>query len=137
MLDRVLFVDEQQIGVTARTDSSLARKLQRIGGVGGDEREDLRQGQAAGFSTRPHLFEQVWACAETSGLSLSQVLSFVTANTADALKLPRKGRIRPGCDADLLFVDEEHSIQHGFALGRPTISNGEQLVRSTFDQSPR
>ncbi|WP_062241601.1 beta-aspartyl-peptidase [Brevibacterium epidermidis] len=83
------------------------------------------------------LFEQVWACAETSGLSLSQVLSFVTANTADALKLPRKGRIRPGCDADLLFVDEEHSIQHGFALGRPTISNGEQLVRSTFDQSPR
>ena len=83
------------------------------------------------------LFEQVWACAEASGLSLSQVLSFVTANTADALKLPRKGRIRSGCDADLLFVDEGHAIQHGFALGRQTISKGEQLIRSTFDQSPR
>ncbi|WP_169251823.1 beta-aspartyl-peptidase [Brevibacterium sp. 'Marine'] len=83
------------------------------------------------------LFEQVWACADTSGLSLSQVLSFVTSNTADALKLPRKGRIRPGSDADLLFVDEEHSVQHGFAMGRPTISGGELLVRSTFDQRPR
>ncbi|KAB1947036.1 beta-aspartyl-peptidase [Brevibacterium linens] len=94
----------------------------------------LTELQVADQST---LFEQVWACADDSGLSLSQVLSFVTANTADALKLPRKGRIRAGCDADLLFVDEGHAIQHGFALGRQTISNGEQLIRSTFDQSPR
>ncbi|TNM53346.1 beta-aspartyl-peptidase [Brevibacterium sediminis] len=82
------------------------------------------------------LYDQVWACADSSGLPLSQALSFVTANTADALKLPRKGRIRPGGDADLLLVDAEHSIEHGFALGRPTISRGELLVRSTFDQRP-
>ncbi|MGC2940211.1 MULTISPECIES: beta-aspartyl-peptidase [unclassified Brevibacterium] len=82
------------------------------------------------------LFDQVWACVDDSGLSLSQVLSFVTANTADALKLTGKGRIRAGCDADLLFVDDEQKIQYGFALGRPTISDGEQLIRSTFDQTP-
>ncbi|WP_166970829.1 beta-aspartyl-peptidase [Brevibacterium atlanticum] len=82
------------------------------------------------------LFEQVWACAESSGLSLTQVLAFVTANTADALKLSRKGRIVPGHDADLLLFDEGRTLRHGFAMGHQTISDGELLVRGTFDAAP-
>jgi beta-aspartyl-dipeptidase (metallo-type) len=81
------------------------------------------------------LFEQVWACADSSELALSQVLSFVTANTADALKLSHKGRIAEGKDADLLLVDESRSITHEFALGRQMIGDGELLVRGTFDQT--
>ncbi|UVI37308.1 beta-aspartyl-peptidase [Brevibacterium spongiae] len=79
------------------------------------------------------LYEQVWACVESSGLDLHQVLAFVTANTADALKLFRKGRLAAGKDADLLLVDEDRTIRHGFALGRQTIGDGHLRIRGTFD----
>jgi beta-aspartyl-dipeptidase (metallo-type) len=39
------------------------------------------------------------------GIPLEEMLPAFTACTADAWCLAHKGRIRPGCDADLVFVD--------------------------------
>lgn len=79
------------------------------------------------------LYEQVWACADIPGLDLSQALAFVTSNTADALALEHKGRIRSGCDADILLTDDQHTIQLAFAQGRESVRNGEPQIRGTFE----
>lgn len=43
----------------------------------------------------------------------------VTSNVADRLKLPTKGRIKPGCDADILVLDEERkNVANLFSNGR-------------------
>ncbi len=39
------------------------------------------------------------------GVSRETVISLVTSNPADHLKLSRKGRVRPGCDGDVLVLD--------------------------------
>lgn len=95
-----------------------------------DDRGRLVELAVADQST---LFEQVWACADSLELDVSQALALVTANTADALRLSHKGRIAPGRDADLLLLDADHSIRHAFALGRQTVGDGQLLVTGTFD----
>ncbi|CAM3677069.1 dihydroorotase [Rouxiella silvae] len=45
------------------------------------------------------------------GLSLPQVIDCVTRHAADALRLPSKGRLDLGCDADLTLFDIEHAPQ--------------------------
>ncbi len=45
------------------------------------------------------------------GLSLPQVIDCVTRHAADALRLPSKGRLDVGCDADLTLFDIEHAPQ--------------------------
>ncbi|WP_166826050.1 beta-aspartyl-peptidase [Brevibacterium limosum] len=79
------------------------------------------------------LYEQVWECAELPGMDLSQALALVTSNTADALALGHKGRIRSGCDADVLLTDDQHSIQLAFARGREIVRDGEPQIRGTFE----
>lgn len=45
------------------------------------------------------------------GLSLPQVIDCVTRHAADALRLPAKGRLEVGCDADLTLFDIQHTPQ--------------------------
>lgn len=61
--------------------------------------------------------------------SLSMALPFVTSNVADILKLPTKGRIKPGNDADLLLIDKDYRISYLIARGRIFIKNYEQTFR--------
>ncbi|GAA1873811.1 beta-aspartyl-peptidase [Brevibacterium marinum] len=84
-------------------------------------------------ATQTTLYEQVWACAEALDIDLSQAVSLVTSNTADALGLGHKGRIRAGCDADILLTDDQHAIQIAFARGREVIRDGEPQIRGTFE----
>jgi beta-aspartyl-dipeptidase (metallo-type) len=61
------------------------------------------------------------------GFPLSEVLAAFTSNTADAWKLGHKGRIAPGQDADLVFLDAgslciSHVIARG-ELHRPRAMN--------------
>jgi beta-aspartyl-dipeptidase (metallo-type) len=51
---------------------------------------------------------------------------------AAILKLPGKGRIAAGMDADLLLLDEKDSIRHLLANGRWLVRDGEILARGTF-----
>jgi beta-aspartyl-dipeptidase (metallo-type) len=54
----------------------------------------------------------------TEGIPLEKALQVVTSNPADILKLPGKGYIREGFDADLLIIDHEFNIVHMMALGK-------------------
>jgi len=47
-------------------------------------------------------FLQAMCCEE--GWQLEEVLPLMTANPARILKLPSKGRIAVGCDADILLL---------------------------------
>lgn len=48
------------------------------------------------------------------GLSLPQIIDCVTANAAQALRLPNKGRLAVGCDADftiLMWLNRRRFLQ--------------------------
>lgn len=51
-------------------------------------------------------------------IPLEQALQVVTSNPADILKLPGKGYIREGYDADILVLDPAFNIIHLLAMGK-------------------
>ena len=58
----------------------------------------------------------------------------VMANPARANGLyPKKGCIRPGSDADILFLDEEFLVDTVFARGRKMVEHGKALVKGPFE----
>jgi beta-aspartyl-dipeptidase (metallo-type) len=67
------------------------------------------------------------------GRPLAQILPPFTANPARYLRLPRKGRIAPGHDADLVVLDDLHRIADVMALGRWHVRDGRPVLRGTFE----
>lgn len=52
-----------------------------------------------------HSLAAVMAKFFTLGMTLAQVIDCVTLHAADALRLSQKGRLLPGCDADITLFD--------------------------------
>lgn len=70
----------------------------------------------------------------TNGLSLDQALPLVTSNVARGLRIDdRKGWIRVGNDADLVFLDEELRVDTVIARGRPLVRGRKILATSPFE----
>lgn len=67
------------------------------------------------------------------GLRLGPALQFFTENPARLLRLARKGRIAPGLDADLLLLDEGHSLRHLFAGGEQLVQDGRAVRLGKFE----
>jgi len=67
-------------------------------------------------------------------LPMTSILPLMTSNVADLLKFHRKGRIDTGFDADLLVIDDTHSIQGVMANGVWHIKQGELLVKGLFEE---
>ena len=67
------------------------------------------------------------------GLPLEDVLPVFTSNVATLLRLPRKGRIAVGADADLVVLDANHRIRDVFACGRLLVRDGEPVVVGMFE----
>lgn len=65
--------------------------------------------------------------------ALETVLPAFTANPAELLRLPGKGRIAPGCDADLVVLDEAHRARDVMARGIWHRREGVQLRRGLFE----
>ncbi len=59
-------------------------------------------------------------------------LKTVTSNPATILKLPRKGRIKPGNDADLVMVDKDYQPELVLAMGKTMMKEGRIMVKSTY-----
>ncbi len=68
------------------------------------------------------------------GLPPETVLPFLTSNVADLLKLPGKGRVALGGDADLLVVDAQNRIEGVMARGVWHVRDGRQLVSGLFEE---
>ena len=68
------------------------------------------------------------------GVPLPEALPAFTANVASALRLPTKGRIAVGADADLLCLDEAGGVHHLIARGRIHWRDGSRRLSGTFEQ---
>jgi beta-aspartyl-dipeptidase (metallo-type) len=56
------------------------------------------------------------------GLAIEEILPCFTLNTATVLKLPQKGRLKAGADADVLVLRKDTlEIEHLFAMGKKMI----------------
>lgn len=67
------------------------------------------------------------------GVPLPSLLPPFTSNVARALRLPHKGRIEVGADADLVVLDENGRIRDVVALGRFMCRDGRRVVSGTFE----
>ena len=94
-----------------------------------DEQGELR---AMDFADSSALPESLRLLLETDH-PLEQVLPVFTTNVADLLRLPRKGRLASGADADLVVLDDHHRISDVMARGRWHIVDGNPTVRGTFE----
>ncbi|RCV91514.1 beta-aspartyl-peptidase [Billgrantia montanilacus] len=65
------------------------------------------------------LFEVLGQCVNDHGIALERAIGVASTHAADALKLPRKGRLQVGSDADLLVLaDNGWVLDEVWALGR-------------------
>ena len=67
------------------------------------------------------------------GVSLQQALPAFTCNPADLLRLPRKGRIAVGMDADLVVLDAAGDVREVFAGGVAHVRAGAPVRRGMFE----
>lgn len=67
------------------------------------------------------------------GIALQDALPAFTSNVAALLRLPGKGRIAAGADADLVALDATGAVTDVFAGGRPHLRDGAVLRRGTFE----
>lgn len=67
------------------------------------------------------------------GHGLGAVLPCMTANVARLLRLPGKGRLAAGADADLVCLDEHHGVRHVMARGRWMVQHGTPLRAGLFE----
>ena len=81
---------------------------------------------------RPAALAHTLAELLARGRSLADVLPVFTSNVARLLRLPRKGRIAVGADADMLTLDEEARVHDVMAGGRYFLRSGVVVVPSRF-----
>ncbi len=79
------------------------------------------------------LFQEVRDCVLQEQIPLAHALQTITSNPATMLKLPHKGRIQPGCDADLVLLNKDLSIHSVLAKGQKMMENGVIVVKGTFE----
>jgi beta-aspartyl-dipeptidase (metallo-type) len=66
-------------------------------------------------------------------LPFERLLPSVTANAAQVLKLSGKGRLAPGCDADVLVVRRDSlEIVHVIAKGRHLVRDGKIVEKEEY-----
>ena len=79
------------------------------------------------------LFEQIRNCARGHRLPLPQLLALVTRNTAEVLKLTKKGRLEVGAHGDILVLDRaELRLVHVLAQGKRMVDDGRLVAREAF-----
>lgn len=66
-------------------------------------------------------------------LPLEQCWPMIAGNVAQRLKLPHKGEIAVGNDADLLLLSDDLHPEALWANGRLMLADGDVLVRGTFE----
>lgn len=67
------------------------------------------------------------------GVPLAQALPAFTHNPARTLRLPRKGAVEAGADADLVVLDEAGRARDVFARGVPHLRGGRLVRRGNFE----
>ena len=109
-------------------EGDLAKWLKVYRDAGGPP-ERLTASSDASITPPKSLFEQVRSCVTEHGFDLADVLRHVTSNTADVLKLPGKGRLADGKDADVLVLERGSlELVEVIAGGRRLLRDGRAAV---------
>jgi beta-aspartyl-dipeptidase (metallo-type) len=66
-------------------------------------------------------------------IPLETSLKVLTSNVASILKLPNKGFISAGMDADLLFLDPGMQMMHLLALGKWAVKDGVVIKKGSYE----
>jgi beta-aspartyl-dipeptidase (metallo-type) len=69
----------------------------------------------------------------TEKLEMSTVISLATSNVADILKLPGKGHLKEGLDADILILDDKLNMIHLLANGQLMCRDGILLKKGNYE----
>ncbi len=85
-----------------------------------------------GFGRAETLVETIKSCISQS-MVLEDVLSSLTANVAQLLRLSQKGKIQVGLDADLVVLDSNYDICNVMALGQWHMLDKNLKVKGTFE----
>ncbi|ASK62435.1 beta-aspartyl-peptidase [Virgibacillus phasianinus] len=94
------------------------------------------KGELIGFgvASQQTLYNQITSAIKDYQLPISEVLSFVTRNTARALRLEKKGSLKEGFDADILMMDKTtFELEHVLAKGQHMLKEKRILVTGTFE----
>ncbi len=95
-----------------------------------NERKEMA-GVGAGRISSLH--QTICAMVKSKGVPLEQAIRPCTSNAARALKLPGKGRLEPGCDGDLLLLDDKLEIRSVYAMGRQLMWDGKLTFAPKFE----
>jgi beta-aspartyl-dipeptidase (metallo-type) len=79
------------------------------------------------------LLEVVRDMINEEGFSLGDAFTVITSNVADVWQLRRKGRIREGCDADILVLDGTVRIRHLIARGVVVVEDSKVVRGGAFE----
>jgi beta-aspartyl-dipeptidase (metallo-type) len=66
-------------------------------------------------------------------IPLETALKVLTSNVATILKLPAKGFIAPGMDADILFLGKDMKMVHLLALGKWAVRDGAVVKKGAYE----
>lgn len=80
------------------------------------------------------LYSEVRDAIINENVPIDKALSVITANPADILKLPMKGYIQKGRDADIVLLNKENlKIESVIAKGKIMVSKGKPIIKGTFE----
>jgi len=80
------------------------------------------------------LYQEVRDGVIDEGIPLEVALQVITSNPAQVLKLPHKGILKPGNDADIVMLNQDSlEIETVIALGKKMVEEGIPIVKGTFE----
>ena len=128
-------VELSKSGVTVDIDTveqDLPRWVQFFIDHGGSMAH-LTVSSDAALNSPAALTAQIRCCVSKYGQPLERILPLVTSNTATVLQLSRKGRLKAGCDADILIWEKgSFELRDVIARGRVLVREGQVTVEEAF-----
>lgn len=80
------------------------------------------------------LYKEVRDVVRDGGVPLEDALQVITSNPARILKLPHKGNLKTGGDADLVLLDQQSlEIYEVIAMGHRMVSEGRNIRAGAFE----
>ena len=130
--------DEKTPGAVARyvaEDADLSHICFSSDGNGSMPRFDAAGNFAGmGVGDPSSILQAIGDCARAGDAPLESIFACASANPAKWLKLPGKGRLEKGCDADMMLLDKDCTLQTLVARGRVMMRDRHVLVKGTFEQ---
>jgi beta-aspartyl-dipeptidase (metallo-type) len=113
-------------------EGQLAESLDTFVSAGGNLKQLTVSSDASITAPRRRL-DQFRRCVSTADWPIDRLLPLVTLNPATVLKLPRKGRLQVGADADFLVLRRDTlELRHVVSGGRVLMRDGKVVVRERF-----